>query len=454
MQTLQLHTSPAQGEEVAAAARGRTGAALVSTVIALCSVAVSTVAAQQPMASLRGTVTDSAGAPLAAASVHVAGTRQGAMTSERGTYLVEQLVAGTYSVVVRRAAFDSDSFVVQLRAGETVSHDVVLRRRRAQQLAAVVVSASPRLNETREQALTRQRSASNIVSVLSGDDIRSLPNANVAEAIARMPGISTERDEGEGKFVQIRGTEPRLSNVTINGAHVPGSESGSRIAKLDAIPTDIIGAIEVSKTLTADMDADALGGSVNLVTKTPEGAPRGYVATQFWQASLLSRSQTQGSLMYGGRYGTDGRLGALLGGTYDRNNRAINDLELAWNTDDDGRVTPGEWDQRDYLYDRTRYGVGGDLDYRFTDGSTAFIKGLWSKFNNFGTRYRYDVALGGDSSQAATGSSGIGTGAQFVRESQYRTPIEQLWGFTAGGKKALGAHELSYSATMPALGNR
>jgi TonB-dependent receptor len=409
-------------------------------------VAPSTTLAQQPTAAIRGTITDSANAPLAAASVHVAGSREGAMTNERGAYVVEMLSAGAYVVVVRRVGFAPDSFVAQLRAGEILTHDVVLRRARVQQLAAVVVSASPRLNETREQALARQRSASNIVSVLSGDDIRALPNANVAEAIARMPGISTERDEGEGKFVQIRGTEPRLSNVTINGAHVPGSESGSRIAKLDAIPTDIIGAIEVSKTLTADMDADAIGGSVNLVTKTPEGAPRGYVATQYGQASLLSRSQSQGSLMYGGRYGTNGRLGALLGGTYDRNNRAINDLELGWNTADDGRVTPGEWDQRDYLYDRTRYGLGGDLDYRFNGGSTVFIKSLWSKFNNFGTRYRYDVALGGDSSQAATGATGIGTGAQFVRESQYRTPVEQLWGLTAGGSTPIGAHALSYSA--------
>jgi outer membrane receptor for ferrienterochelin and colicin len=84
------------------------------------------------------------------------------------------------------------------------------------ELRQIVVTASPRLNETQQAALDKQRKADNIVSVMSGDEIRALPNANAAEAAARIPGVSTERDEGEGKFVQIRGTEPRLSNVTVD----------------------------------------------------------------------------------------------------------------------------------------------------------------------------------------------------------------------------------------------
>ncbi len=172
-------------------------------------------------------------------------------------------------------------------------------------LAAILVRASPRLADTREAALAKQRSAGNIVTVMSGDEIRALPNANAAEAAARIPGVSTERDEGEGKFVQIRGTEPRLSNVTIDGVHIPGTQEGDRIVKLDDVPTDLLGAIEVAKTLTADMDADAIGGSVNLVTKTPQGSPRGYLAGQFGQSSLLDHTQGQGSATYGGRYGPE-----------------------------------------------------------------------------------------------------------------------------------------------------
>src|SRR5205823_8815748 len=160
-----------------------------------------------------------------------------------------------------------------------------------------------------------------------------------------------------GKFVQVRGTEPRLSNVTINGIHIPGTES-DRIPKLDDVPSDLLGAIEVSKTLTADMDADAIGGSVNLVTKTPEGRPRGYIAGQYGRMSLLSRDVGQGSLTYGGRTGADVKLGFLLGGSLDRNNRGINDVEPSWSVDGAGRSLPVERSQRDYTDYRTRYGVG------------------------------------------------------------------------------------------------
>ncbi|MEP6730681.1 MAG: TonB-dependent receptor [bacterium] len=404
---------------------------------------VAQIARAQQDGIIRGTVADSAGVGIASAIVRVSGANVGTYSGSRGEYRIEHVPAGVYTVAVRRSGYAPDSFHVTVRAGETVTHDVMLRNA-AQGLERLIISASPRLNETKEQALEKQRNADNIVSVLSGDVIRALPNANAAEAAARIPGVSTERDEGEGKFVQIRGTEPRLSNVTVNGVHIPGTQSGSRIAKLDDVPTDILAAIEVSKTLTADQDADAIGGSVNLVTKTPEGAPRGYVAAQFGQSTLLSRQQGQGSAMWGGRFGEQRKLGFLVGGTYDHNNRGINDIELAWDTNAGGTPIPVEWDQRDYLYDRTRWGANGALDYRFDDGSSMFLRGAWTKFQNFGVVYKYDVAAGGDSTEASSGATGIGTGADLTRNTSNRTPTEGLFSLNGGGKKMFGGVEVNY----------
>lgn len=398
----------------------------------------------QSEGTIRGRVTNAARAGVQAVTVHVNGTRLGAYSDTQGDYAIEHVAAGSYTITARRAGFAADSFTVDVRDGETVTHDIALRAA-AQSLASVLISTSPRLNETTEQALEKQKNAFNILSVLSGDVIRSLPNANAAEAVARLPGISTERDEGEGKFVQIRGTEPRLSNVTVNGVHIPGTQAGARVTKLDDVSTDILGAIEVSKTLSAEQDADAIGGSVNLVTKAPEGAPRGYIAGQFGQANLLDRSQGQGSAMWGGRFGADRRLGFLLGGTYDRNNRAINDLELGWDVNDKGTPIPVEWDQRDYMYGRTRWGANSTLDYRYADGSTLFLNGMWSKFDNWGTRYRYDISSGGDSAQASSGASGVATNGALVRETSNRTPVEQLFALSGGGKKLFGTTEVNYA---------
>src|SRR6266576_3472833 len=285
--------------------------------------------AQSRIGVLVGSVHDSANVAIAGARVDVVGTAVvGVVTSANGSFRLVNIPAGPRTVVVHRLGFAPDSARVEIAAGGTTVHNFVLAPA-AVNLASVVVRASPRMAETKAGALAVEQNAPNIVSALSGDEIRSLPNFNAAEAAGRIPGISLERDEGEGKFVQVRGTEPRLSNVTINGAHVPGTES-SRIAKLDDVPSDLLASIEVSKTLTANMEADAIGGSVNLVTKTPEDAPRGYVAGQYGQTVLAGRNTYQGGFTYGGRYGQDGRLGFLLGGSADRNNRAIDDIEPVW----------------------------------------------------------------------------------------------------------------------------
>lgn len=403
--------------------------------------------AQPATGAVTGRVIDAAGAPVVSAVVHVGGTSLGANTDGTGRYRVAGVPAGRRTVVVRRIGFAADSVALDVAAGENAVGEVRLRSVAAT-LAGVVVRESPRLSETREAGIARRAEAPNIVTTLSGDDIRALPNANAAEAAARMPGVSTERDEGEGKFVQVRGTEPRLSNVTIDGAHVPGTEAGNRIPKLDAIPSDLLGAIEISKTLTADMDADAIGGSVNLVTKTPEGRPRGYVALQGGQQTQLSAKQGQTSATFGGRFGDAGRLGVLVGASYDRNNRSIQDLESGWGVDDAGRSYPVEWDHRDYVYGRTRAGGGGAIDYRFAGGSSVFLRGLYSDFRNFGTRYRYDIAVDHDSTGVASGARGIGADAALVREVSNRTPIERLFGFTAGGRLPRGRVEIDYAANL------
>jgi len=394
--------------------------------------------AQTPNGTLTGRVTDTTAKAVAGASVQLAGTPLGTRTREDGSFRIDNVPAGSHALRVRLLGFAPESTTVTITGGATTAANVRLRPL-AVSLQSVLVVAH-RLGETKAAALDRQQVADNLVTVLSGDEIRALPNGNAAEAAGRMPDVSLERDEGEGKFVQIRGTEPRLSNVTIDGVHVPGTERGDRIVKLDDVPSDVLAAIEVSKTLTADMDADAIGGSVNLVTKTPEGRPQGYVAGQYGRMSLLDRDVGQGTLTYGGRVGVDGRLGFLLGGSLDRNNRAINDVEPAWSVDGAGRSIPVEWSQRDYTYYRTRYGIGADLDYRVNDHSTVYLKGLWSLFKNHGTRYVYDLA-------GSPGAAGFDTSVALTREVQHRTPTEQLWGLTAGARHERGAWTVDYSAT-------
>ena len=393
--------------------------------------------------SLGGTVAGVSGDAQPGAVVRVLTTRFGASVDSSGRYQIDKIPAGTYTIRITKLGFVPDTGTVEVRTDMPARHDARLAP--AVELLAGVVVKAERLGESRASAFERRANAPNVVTVLSGDDIRALPTLNAAEAAGRISGVTTERDEGEGKFVQIRGTEPRLSNVTVDGAHIPGTERGTRIPKLDDVPSDVLAAIEISKTLTAEMDADAIGGSVNLVTKTPEGRPHGYVSGQFGQMTLQSYNQYQGGFAYGGRTGEEGKFGFLLGGSADHNNRGINDVEPAWTVDDNGRSIPIEWSQRDYAYHRNRYGLDGDVDYRFDSRTSLSLKGLWSLFENFGTRYNYDIATGqtgstfGDSGDSAgVGTRGFGTGAELTREVSQRTPREQLYGGTLSLHTQLG----------------
>src|SRR5205807_3111001 len=111
-----------------------------------------------------------------------------------------------------------------------------------------------------------------------------------------------------------------------------------------------------------------------------------------------------------------------------------------------GRSTPVEWSERDYAYYRSRFGIGGDVDYRLGPNSTLYVKGLWSLFKNHGTRYVYDVATSGDS--AGSGATGFGTGTALSREVSQRTPTEQLWGLTAGGRHDRGGWAVDYALNL------
>ena len=291
--------------------------------------------------TIAGRVTDSTGNGLAA-GLHVVGNlRFSTYASPDGFYAITGVPAGTARVVARFLGFRTDTFSVMVPASGTITHHVVLRT--VSRTLEPVTVTSARLNETTAGALQEQKDADNVISVMSGDEIRSLPNSNAAEALARMPGVTAERDEGEGKYVEIRGTPPSFQHVTINGAYVPGTLANDvRAVKLDDVPSDLLGAIEVSKTLTADQDASAIGGSVNLVTKVPDGAPRGYIAGQYAYQTLLGHSNGQGSVTYGGRVGDNHQFGFLFSSSYDRTNRVISDVEPSYSADylSNGVYTP------------------------------------------------------------------------------------------------------------------
>ena len=347
-------------------------------------------AAQEGRGTIAGTVRDSSNGVLKGALVEIQPTGKRAVSDDQGQFKISDIPAGQYTLTVSYVGLSNFTNTVTVNAGQTGTVDAVLNV--AGVTDQVVVSAERVQGEA--EAINIERTNDNIVQVLPLKVITSLPNTNIADAVGRVPSVSLERDEGEGKYVQVRGTEPRLTNVTINGVNVPAPEGIVRQIKLDSVPADLVDRIEVFKTLSANQDADGIGGTVNLVTKMATDAPT-YSLAGSGGYTPIQGGRTLGEFdgTAGHRFGQGNKFGIILGGTWDRNNRGINDLEPAQavGTDQSGNniaFVPTE-DLRSYSYYRTRYGFDTGIDYNVTPTTNVYLKGFYSDFHDYGDVWVY-----------------------------------------------------------------
>ncbi|MGN6187183.1 MAG: TonB-dependent receptor [Thermoanaerobaculia bacterium] len=335
--------------------------------------------------AITGTVTDkNFGAALPGALVSVQGTRVFAQTDSTGTYRITGVPAGSRTVDITFLGFRSERFDIDVVAGSTVAHDVVLTIDRLSD--AITVSADPLL-EGQAKALNQQKNAMNVKSIVAADQIGKFPDSNSAEATQRIPGVSVERDQGEGRYVLIRGTESRLNSMMLNGDRIPSPEGEIRAVALDVVPADVLQSIEVSKTLTPDMDADAIGGVVNLVTKSAGARPITTVSLGAGWNDISEDTLRNASATLGRRI--NDRVGFLAGVSWFETDRGSENFEAAW--DDDAL---DELETRHYSVGRKRVGALLNADLQVSDATALWVRGSFNQFDDqeFRRRVRYRIS--------------------------------------------------------------
>jgi len=215
-----------------------------------------------------GIVSDNkTGEPLVGANVFLEGTTIGATTDFNGEYVIISIPAGNFTLRVSYLGYKA----VDLPIKATVENQVIDIELESVALEGeeVVVSAQV---EGQFQAINQQLSANNIKNIVAADRIQELPDVNAAESIGRLPGVSITRDGGEANKVVIRGLSPKFNTVMVNGVEIPSTSRENRSVDLSMISSNMLSAIEVSKSLTPDMEANAIGGAVNMKLKdAPEG---------------------------------------------------------------------------------------------------------------------------------------------------------------------------------------
>ena len=397
--------------------------------------------------SISGSVKDAAGAVLQGAQIVLQPSATTVASDALGNFVIPNIAPGTYTVTVSYVGFTNSVATVVVAAGQSATLNAVMVVATTNQ--QVVVNAALVGDAA---AINEQRTSANILNVQTDTQIQSLPNANVADAIGRMPGVTLQRNEGEGQYVQIRGTEPRLSNTTIDGVVVPGPDPEVRQVDLDTVPAGIVGAIAINKTLSANQDGDAIGGSVDLRIKqatvdqptlTIEGIG-GY--TPIAGTRKVFSINSAAGLRFGESTRQGRRFGLMLGYSYDSNGRGIDDIEPApdLNTDANGNPTTTTFDKlslREYLYDRTRYGFAGALDYKLGEDSDLYVHGLFSNFRDYGQKYEYDFKNdGGPPPAPFTGGSAFHTSV--------RRPNLQIADLALGGNQVFNHSFVHYQVAV------
>jgi len=264
--------------------------------------------------TLSGSVYDSSNHRyVLGASVTLRELNRTVVTDSAGQYSFRDVAAGRYTLVVDCIGYLPGTQPVAVAGADTPRVDFAISSD-AVTLGKFIVEGE---REGAARALQQKRTAENILDVVSSDSAGKLPDGNAAEAVRRLPGVFAEIDQNEGRFIVVRGIDSSLNNITINGVSVGSPDAGSRAAAMDAVPADLINRIEVVKAVLPDMDAQAVGASINIVTPSAfdraEPFAYGTLASGYFNGpkgefkknklTPYSGSATAGTTFGGGKWG-------------------------------------------------------------------------------------------------------------------------------------------------------
>lgn len=380
---------------------------------------------------------------LGGARVSVAGTSVATFADATGDYTLSNVPAGRQTVEFSYVGYEDVQSATNVAAGSIATLNAAFGRD-AVQMDKFVIDGSL-VGSAR--AINQQRSANSLTSIVAADEIGRFPDQNAAESLQRLPGVSLYRDQGEGRFVDLRGMNYIYTSVTLNGAKVASPEVGNRAIALDIVPADTLASLEVMKVAMPDRDAEGLGGVVNITTKSPFDVT-GFGAQASAQAIYSSLTEKFGSKFDASASNlfADGKAGLLVSATWQERkfgsqNFEINDGWTRRNAPNGG----GEFfflqdiAFRDYEIERTRYGATATFEFKPDALTSLLIKGTYNRFTDSENRHVLFIPFGRGTVTALTADSATIAGVNRPRRDlRNRKKDQDLIAVSAALKKKLG----------------
>jgi len=389
---------------------------------------VQLIAGSAVAATLRGKVKDNYQEPLTGAHIIVQGQNLYAVAGLDGSFQIQNVKPGSYHVVISFIGYQTHDREIIVNANEEIVQLQIELLQDVSQLTEVTVSAMAEGGSDAEARIL-EKNAPQVVNLLSAKAISLLPDVSVANLVQRMSGLTVQRNSnGDPQYAIVRGMDKRYSYTLVNGLKIPSPDNKNRYVPLDIFPANMLERLEVYKSLTADMEGDAIGGAVNMVMKSaPEHyemkidfqtgynyvntlyefdhynksqisgqSPRqmygtGYAAqtNEFTKKNLEVKSGKPipdliGSLSIGNRF-FNNKLGVLVGGSFQNSYRATKSVWFDYDVDPYGTDLPqlASLQERHYSIQQMRGAAHARLDYKFNDrNEIKFYTGYYSLNNN------------------------------------------------------------------------
>ena len=389
---------------------------------------------------IEGRVSDGSGdISLDGAIVRIMETGAVTSTNRAGEFRFAAVPAGDYTLRISYVGAEQVTADVNLASDDaTAQVNVELGDDVAIVDNILVVGQRGALNSS----LSQQKASDRVITVLSADAIGQLPDENVAEAARRAPGVNIQNDQGEGRFVSIRGANPNFVTSTINGVRIPSPEADARQVPLDVIDSDILSSITVTKTLTPDVDGDSIGGNIEISTLS--GLDQNSMLLKLKAAGIYADQVDKLSHRYSGVFANnfmDGRFGVATSVAWQKREFGSENKEVDgpdWVLDE-AVPYPEELEFRDYQITRERLSASLNLDYQATDSLLLYAHGLYSEFSDQEFRSRVENKFGDPDFAGATGSVATFDAAaddpfEVDRDIKDRLEEQTIWSVVGGAE--------------------
>ena len=412
--------------------------------------ALSLAAATADAGDVAGRVTEaSSGRPLPNATVRVPQLNRSVQANRSGEYRLDGVPAGSYAVEVDYVGLPTAKGSVTVPDSGPVEQDFTLGTTPEQLGVEEITVTGYRLAQI--TALQDKRASQTIKESVTADDAGKLPDQNAGETLARVVGVAVTTDQGEGRYVTIRGIDAALSNVTIDGQIIGSPEGDTRRVALDTVPADILSKLEVVKSATPDLDGNAIGGTINLVTPSVFDDPDG----QFFSATadygyydLGEQNPWGGSLSWGDIIAD--RFGVVLSASYSDRKFSSHNVQGGdpWVEDETaGVLLPDEFDMRDYVIRRVRKGFVANFEFRPNDDLKFHWRNLYNRYEDTEQQPEINLDYRNGDVENQTATSGTFTEGEGTRANSERLEIQSILSSTLGVDWTVGDWNIAVSGT-------